>query len=59
MARPATVEEVAELVRSAWAIVQDADLPEGVQSEVLGEVIRILADDRHRRPPPQPSPLDY
>lgn len=58
MARPAMVEETVELLRSAWAIVQDSGVPEHVQPAALSEAVRILAADRRAHPAAEPTPLD-
>ena len=53
--RPATIQEVAEILRRAWLIVYTEDLPAHVQSAALTETIRILAADR---PAAESTPLD-
>lgn len=61
MARPATIDEVVELLRSAWAIVEDAGLPERIHLVAFSETVRILAADRPGPPPAEPitpTPLD-
>jgi hypothetical protein len=58
-ARPATIQDAAELLRSAWAIVEDSGVPEHVQAAALSEVVRILAADQASHQASTPvTPLD-